>query len=131
MFSIGRNGVITLNRGDSLTIPMYVNIGTVLEPILYPLVSGDKIYFGITEPNQPFEQALVKKIFTNKDFDYENHCVAVKLSSKDTVHLLPGTYYYTAKLVRHHNIQVINGIQTTSEELVDTIIPKTKLIILE
>lgn len=118
MFNISRNGIISINRGDNFTINVFVNIGTVLEPMQYKLQGEDKLYFALCEPNQPFECALIRKVFTEENLDADNN-IDMNFIPEDTEHLLPGTYYYTIKLYR------------AAEDLVDTIINKTKFIIMD
>lgn len=38
MFSISKNGIIELSRGDNIEIPLFINKGTPLEPIRYDLI---------------------------------------------------------------------------------------------
>ena len=35
MFNISNNGIITLIRGDSFTVPLFINRGTVFHPVRY------------------------------------------------------------------------------------------------
>ena len=114
MFDINGNGIITVSRGDSFTINTSINIGTLLVPVYYTLEEGDKVYFALMEPNQPFEHALVRKVFTKEDQDKDLD-VVMNFSSDDTEFLMPGVYYYMVKLQRG--------------DLVDTIITKTKFVI--
>lgn len=52
--------VIMMNRGD--TFEFSVNIYDVNEEDhVYKLRDDDAVYFGILDPNQAFENALVKK----------------------------------------------------------------------
>lgn len=129
MFDINRNGIITMNRGDSWNTEIYVNVGTSLQP--EPCVLGDEdyIYFGVMEPNQPFEFALIRKRF-GKDDAGESGAGFYKIwfTSKDTVALLPGTYYYEVKVKRVVRDEDSGEIV---EEKIDTIIPKTKFVIYE
>ena len=118
MFDISRNGIITISRGDNFTLNVFVNIGTNLMPIQYMLRGEDKLYFALMEPNQPFEHALVRKVFTSEDLDEDNN-VDMNFSCEDTEFLLPGNYYYMIKLYR------------AEEDLVDTIITKTKFVIID
>ena len=115
MFDISPNGIVIVNRGDTFSIDVFVNIGTLLFPIQYVLNEDDKVYFALMEPNQPFEHALIRKVFTKDNLDEGNN-VVMDFKPEDTEFLLPGLYYYQVKLVR-----------STGE--VDTIIQKTKFII--
>ena len=87
-------------RGDTLIIPE-----------LYTLLEGDEIYFALLEPNQCWEEAILKKKYTTPDFD-------IKLDPKDTMCLIPGLYYYQIKL-------------RNKEGEVYTLCPRSKLYILE
>lgn len=111
---------ILLNRGDNLTRVIFLNQGSKLSPIQYVLRPGDKLYVGISEPNQCFEEAIIKKVYTSDNLNSEGN-VVLKLSSLDTLNLLPGLYYYEIKL-----LTIIND----DEEYVCTVVPKTKFEIL-
>lgn len=121
MLDVSGNGIICVNRGDSFTLDVFVNIGTNLVPLQYYLTENDKIYFALMEPNQPFEHALLGKVFTSEDCDEEGN-VVMTFTSQETQYLMPGTYYYMVKLVRNFD---------TEDELVDTIIKKTKFVIMD
>lgn len=116
MNNVEYNGIITLMRGDSLTTPIYVNIGTKLSPKYYNLTSTDKLYFGLMEPNQAFEDAVLKKTF---DFtspqDGKGNTLLI-LKPTDTERLLVGKYYYMIKL---------KTIDIFGQEVVRTIVPPT------
>jgi hypothetical protein len=147
MLSISNNGIITISRGDSFSIPLFINQGTELEPVRYELKTGEAIYFGIVfpdgeclvdasqrkffvqdgvtylgipEPNLTFDNALVRKTFdsTNKNDDGD---VVMSFTSQDTAFLLPGTYYY----------QVRAKILKDNVEYVNTIIKKTAFNVIE
>ena len=117
MFSISDNNIITLNRGDSFSLDIFVNVGSPWNPIQYTLGEGDNVYFALCEPNQPFEFALVRKVFTKDDLTDEG-MVHMDFSGEMTEYLLPGVYYYTIKL-------------QTYDGSVSTIIPKTKFWIID
>ena len=122
MFDISGNGIITLSRGDSFTLEVYVNLGTELEPVEYRLGYGDSLYFALMEPNQPFEHALIRKEYTQDDVNEEG-LVVMKFQAEDTEFLMPGNYYYMIKLARPG--------EESGEVLVDTIISKTKFVIID
>lgn len=128
MFDISSNGIIRINRGDSFTLNVFINLGTCLEPIQYVLEPGDKVYFALMEPNQPFEWAIVRREFTYKDLN-ENNDVVMNFNSRQTEYLMPGNYYYMVKLVRKEASE--SGESGEEEFSVDTIIPKTKFIIVD
>lgn len=124
MFEISANQIISLTRGDTASTLLYINLGTELQPLIYDLQKQDKIYFGVMEPNQPFECAILKKVYTHEDFDYERHLLRIYFDVKDTEFLLPGQYYYMIKLYRPNR-------EDSNKDLVDTIVPKTKFYILD
>lgn len=127
MFNIAFNGIITVNRGDSFSFPLTINFGTQLSPDTYGMQEHDKVYFAVMEPNQPFETALIKKVFTNQDF--VDGKVNIRFRPKDTEKVLPGKYYYQIKLQRFHKDE--NGLWDMDDYDVDTIIDKTQFFILE
>lgn len=102
MFTITQNGTITLTRGDSAQFTVELNIGTSLNQRSIILEPTDKVYFGVTEPNQPFENAIIRKTFKGEDHLNETKLV-ISLEPKDTSCLIPGTYYYSVKVVNDNN----------------------------
>ena len=98
------DGKITHYRGDTLSTPIFIYEGDRLCPIPYTLKDTDKLYLGIMEPEQSFEDAIVKKVYTNQSDKTANGEVLFNLKSEDTEYLSPGTYYYMLKLE-----QVVNG----------------------
>ena len=122
MFKISSNGIVTVNRGDSFELPIVLQTGNSMFPVNYTLQPHDTLYLGIMEPNQPFENAIVRKKFEYTDLD-ENSNIFIRFWPNDTVCLLPGKYYYQVK------------IQTYDEEYkrydVETIIDKTLFYIQE
>lgn len=121
MVYVDDNNIISMSRGDSVDLPLFLNAGTDINPVRYVLQDGDKIYFGIMEPNQPFENAIVKKVYTKDDFN-ENEDVVIKLEPNDTVCLYPGRYYYQVK-----------ALFANDEEnpIVNTVVQKTQFFIEE
>lgn len=136
MYTISNNGFITITRGDSFQSPLFINQGTSCVPIRWCIerYPNAKVYLGIMEYNQPFEQALIRKQY---QFDYKKDKktgesllndfgdkinkygdIVVTIRSQDTEYLLPGKYYYEVK------IDYGNG-------KIDTAIPKTEFFILE
>ena len=120
MACISRNGIITINAGDYFKYPLFINAGSIMEPLRYILEGDDRLYFSIMEPNQPFECAIVRKIFTKDDVDVFGD-VEIVLESTDTQNLLPGNYYYEVKLLMK------NG----DNECLSTVVPKKKFYVLE
>lgn len=117
MSMIYNSGNVVLNRGDSLSMAIQLNIGTKLEPIIHKLTEHDAVYFGLMEPNQPFECALLKKKLTVENLDSRGN-VQLNIRPRDTQCLLPGKYFYQIKLC-------INN------EEVYTIVDKTQFFITE
>lgn len=121
MFEIAdRSFIVSITRGDSAEAPLVINKGTKACPMRYVLDEDDTIYFAIEEPNKPFEFAIVKKVLT-KDNLNDHGDVVVKFNPEDTMCLIPGKYFYEAKL---------RTLKDNKEE-VNTIIPKTEFYILE
>ena len=121
MFNISRDGIVTLSRGDHFSIPLFINAGTEIAPVRYPLQDNDTIYFGVCEPNQPFETAIVRKVYDkdNREIN-DNGDLVITFDSNDTEYLEDGLYYYIVKLSTKNE----NG-----DELITTLIPKTKFYI--
>lgn len=120
MVNISNNGIVTMNKGDTFKFPLLINVGDMFTPIRYELTENDKVYFALLEPNQPFEEALIRQVYTYEDVN-EDGDIVIKLNSKDTSDLLPGLYYYTIKL----------QTMPENEEIVNTIIPRRKFILLD
>ena len=127
MFDITRNGIITMNRGDTWKTKIYVNVGTELDPHGYPLKSNDYLYFGVMEPNQPFDRALIRKRYDASSAvgpsEEDEGWYWIEFDVEDTEKVLPGTYYYEVKLLRARD--------DPDKVDIDTIIPKTKFVIYE
>ena len=101
--------IIMLNRGDTLLYTYRLS---------QEFKEGDTIYFGITAPHQPFEEALIRQKYTEiVEIDGVQY-VKIKVSSSQTQLLLPATYYYSIKLKK-------------ADGTVITLQNKTKLIIIE
>ena len=102
MFDINKYGMITMNRGDSWQTEIFVNIGTELQPIGYHLDEGEYVYFGVMEPNQPFEHALIRKRIdmSSASEDMPTGYYNIGFEVEDTEFLMPGHYYYEVKLLR-------------------------------
>jgi len=94
-----------------------------MDPLNYGLRQNDRVYFAVMEPNQPFETALIKKVFTQADVN-ENNEIMIKFKPKDTLCVLPGKYYYQIKLQRFNS-------DDPEDYDVDTVIDKTQFFILE
>jgi hypothetical protein len=66
MIKISNNGIITMTKGDDVSLPFFINQGTKIKPIRYSLLSNHngELYIGIMMPYQDFEDALVRKKYT-------------------------------------------------------------------
>lgn len=119
MFNINQ-GKILITRGDCVDVPLFLNQGTDTEIIRYRLKSTDKIYFGVMEPNQRFEDAIIKKVFTHDDLNEEGD-VVIKIRTSDTENLLPGKYYYQIKLVMQDEDEnrIVNTVVDKKEFWID------------
>ena len=122
MFCLSENGIIRFTRGDTIEIPITIYDGNAVNYHRYKLKDKDELYFGIMEPNQFFEDAIVRKKCTALDMN-EDGDIFITLSPDESEYLLPGLYYYQVK-VRLYN-------STTNEYSVNTILPKTQLWIEE
>ena len=123
--------IIKLNRGDSLKLPIPI-------PNNYcPLTSNDAFYFAVLYPHQNFEDAIILKACSGTDSDVitdagengDETVVMVSLSPRETGLLAPGIYYYTAKLKRGGDLEILDYSDEPKE--VHTIIERTKFIINE
>ena len=121
MFNMGANNSISVNRGDTFSIPLFINVGSEHDPEQYDFPGDGEIYLGLMEPNQLFEDAILKKKYDSSNINEEGNIV-IEFNSDDTVKLLPGLYYYQikAKLPLQDNTFAVN-----------TVVPKTPFYILE
>lgn len=114
MFNINQlTQEISLNRGDSATFALNINAGTDLYPLEFKLTDKDCLYMGIEEPNQPFENAIVKKVIntSNSLIDKDGN-ILVDIEPDDTICLMPGLYYYEIKAKLYRSNQYKNGYLT-------------------
>lgn len=120
MSCLDKNNIISLNRGDTWSKPLFINQGTDLCPMRYILKDGDEIFFALMEPNEPFEFALVKKKYTSKDLNKYGD-VVIKLEHDDTKCLLPGKYYYQikAKFIREDGTFKVNTIIKQTQFIIE------------
>jgi hypothetical protein len=93
-----QTGIVTLMRGDSLIMPIYIDDGTKFNPKYRSIRLNEKVYFGLMEPNKAFEDAVVKKVLDASCDTDENGIPQLILEPKDTENLLVGKYYYMVKL---------------------------------
>ena len=110
MVNLSNNGFIVLNRGDTFDLPLFINNGNSINPIRTYIHEHPRatIYFGLMEPNQRFEQAILKKHYTAEDQINQHGDLVIHFKSTDTEYLLPGKYYYSVKcqvVPFDHNIE--------------------------
>lgn len=127
MLDISNKNIITMTRGDNETIPLKLFTDNYKKKYIFFPNQNDKIFFALMEPNQTFENAIVKKVFGYKDVDKENGVINIKLDSIDTEFLASGDYYYTIKILRKDSWKEEDDDQGTVETLVD----RTKFIIVD
>lgn len=124
MFNVDRNGMINISRGDSFEIPLFINKGTDMVPLRWYINNtGAEVFLAITEPGQSFEDALVRKRYTEENIN-ENGDIVVKISHDDTKCLTPGKYFYQFKL----RCPITDK---PGQFEVNTIIPRTQFIVEE
>lgn len=123
LYLIRRNKVITMTRGDYLSIDIELKSGKFPNEKIYQINEGDIVFFGLMEPNQPFEKAILKKEFGYDDFAMEGQSlIKIVLNPEDTIELAPGTYYYQVKVLYRDESGVTH---------IDTAVQKTKFIIVD
>lgn len=91
MLFINTKPELHIHRGDSFNIEAIIYSGNNLSRELYKFNEGDEIYFALLEPNQCWENAIVRKKFIE-------NISQIELKPKDTMCLFPGLYYYQVKL---------------------------------
>lgn len=94
-------------RGDSYTLPITINKGTQLDFEHYALSGHDRLYVGIMEPNQAFEDAIIRKVLTEDSTMNENGDVLFQLEPQDTEYLMTGKYYISIKLKQFDTVTTI------------------------
>jgi len=121
MFNIYDNNLIDMNRGDSKSFPIFINIGSGLDPVRYILQPDiDKVCFYLMTAQEKFENAVLTKEFTSENLD-DNGDVIISFTPDDTLSLDEGVYFFEIKLF-HYNIN--------NEEEIFTIVPKRRFTIL-
>lgn len=119
MIYISNNGFVRMTRGDSFDVPLFIDRGTMCAPVRFYIKDHPEstVYLGVMEPNQDFENAIIRKKYTSTSLQNEYGDLIISFCPQDTQCLLPGKYYYSFK------------IQTNTR--VDTIIPKTEFFIMD
>lgn len=121
MVDISNNGFITVSRGDTFSIPLFINNGSQTDMIRYYIKKYPKanIYLGVMEPNQKFEEAIIKKKFNHSSPINKYGDLVVKFESKDTEFLTPGRYFYS---IKSEFIDFTHNINVEIEEIDSTLI---------
>lgn len=122
MLTIDRSGNVTVNRGDTFNVPLFIDVEKdIFKCTRFPLHDEDVVIFHLVEPNQPFERYLVEQKYTKEDINNFND-IELKFVHDDTSWIAPGTYYYEIKLYRPY--------EEKNEDALVTIVPRRKFIIL-
>jgi hypothetical protein len=121
MFSIDNRGNMTITRGDSASILLFINDGTFNNAHQYDLQADDYVIFYIMD----ILEKDINKSFVIKKFDLSDICnvvdsdgetlgtyIYIPIDSNDTKELYYKEYAYTIKLF------------TNNGECVDTIGPR-------
>lgn len=108
MFCMNKINSFYVSRGDTFKFPLLINkCCTKFGFDKYELSENDKIYGAILEPNQSFENAIIRKVITKNSMkDAEGNPLFI-LNSDDTEYLLTGKYYITFKLEHDNEISTI------------------------
>lgn len=103
MFDIDINGKITITKGDSGEGELFLNIGTVENPLMYELEEGDEVHFyAYAKESFYMRDAFIHKVFTTKDLT-EDKLVLISFIPQDTSNVKPGEYLYRVKLLQPGN----------------------------
>ena len=121
MIDISNNGIITIVHGDTIKVPLFIDAGTDIKPFRYKLRDDDKVFFAIMEPEQRFECAILRHVYTKENLN-DSGDVEIVLTNDDTKDLLAGTYYYEIKLLMKNENDV---------EVLDTIVPRKRFYIID
>ena len=115
MYTISRERIISMHRGDSFRVPLFINAGDKWHMVRYILSYDDEVCLSICEPDKPFERGIIRQIYTKKDLNDKGD-VMVNIRSDETEDLVPGLYYLEIK------VKLTNG-------KIWTIFPKRKFYI--
>lgn len=97
--NISKTRIISMYKGDTASFDLQINIGTVLEPIIYKLEDDDILKLYVLYPNSDLDSSIIYKEYTKDDLN-EDDSITIKFDSDDTQYLNDGIYYYTIKLYR-------------------------------
>lgn len=114
------NNIIRMYKGDSFFAGLYLNKGTLIDPVRYELTENDQVYFGVAEVNQQFSKSLIRKIYDKNSPVTDQGNIQIELTPDETQYLLPGTYYYSIKVVTKTIVTTTTVDPDTGEEVVTT-----------
>mgnify|MGYP006978912815 CR=1 FL=1 len=120
--TIDQNNILSVTRGDTFEVPLFINQGNDLKPMRYTVNDKDEIYLAVMQPDQYFENAILKKKYTKADINSYGDIV-IRIEHDDTKCLIPGKYYYQVK-GKIYNLD-------TDKIDVNTIIQRTEFFITE
>ena len=63
MSNISKNGIVTLTKGDTFQLPLFINSGTEFDPVAFDFQEGDKVLLRLMRANESFNDAVLKKTF--------------------------------------------------------------------
>ena len=124
MLKIYKNNNVVFARGDTIRFELFINQGTLLNPIRYNLNKHNnwEIYLGIMQPNQKFEYADIKFKFTKDNAEItQNGDLVVQIDPKLTENLCELKFYCQIK-IKHSRKQ---------QQFITSLIPKTQMQILD
>ena len=101
MINISANELVTMVRGDSFSIPLFINFLDKLHLVRYELIEGDVVQFRVMPAHCPWEDSPIQKEYTKEDVN-EDGDIIVSFVPEDTEPLEPGKYYYEVKLIHEH-----------------------------
>lgn len=101
MYQISNNNIVSLERGDSFIVPLFINQGSKFKPIRYNMNNHKpfELYLGVMECNQKFEDAVLRKKWTFETGLINQYGdLMINLTPDDTILLKPGRYFYQIKM---------------------------------
>ena len=126
MSNISKNGIVTLTKGDTFQLPLFINSGTEFDPVAFDFQEGDQVLLRLMRANESFNDAVLKKTFVyggeNEDSYLDDKGnVVFKFSYYDTYWIKYGIYFYEAKVIYTRD----------NEEKIWTFSPRNKFYITE
>ena len=106
MFRIDSNWAIRMNKGDDVKFPLFLNKGTVQNPVRYEFTENDgcEVYFYIMPINHNPNCPTKKLTFTSDEDLYidsstglPNGDMLIKITHEDTECMKEGEYRYQIK----------------------------------